>query len=71
VVVLEGLDLVPWAELETAGTSDEEIPELLRTIATPSDDKVALEALRTKETGRGHSSCSPGPDPPQRPSWRC
>jgi len=45
VGVLDGLDLVQWEELETAGTSDEDIPGLLWAIATATDDKAALDSL--------------------------
>lgn len=42
--MLTGLDLVPWAEFEVAGVSDESIPDLLRTIAA-ADEPTAIDAF--------------------------
>jgi hypothetical protein len=44
MIVLEGLDSVPWDELEVAGVSEEPIPDLLRTIGT-APERDAIEAF--------------------------
>jgi hypothetical protein len=44
--VLQGLDAVPWAELEHAYGSAADVPDLLRKLLDP-DPKVRREVLRT------------------------
>jgi hypothetical protein len=46
LVVLQGLDVVPWADLEHASGSAVDVPDLLRKLLDP-DPKVRNETLGT------------------------